>query len=892
MTKLAVCRSCIDEPNPLFATNGGIRLRGWCFDESSPLALQVRLVIAGRFYPCTSGLLRPDVGGAFPQFSQAMDSGFSFQGWVPLGYNAVHFEVSKDGSDWRRVKSLPLCAELAPLIVHVDTPASLAATTSVTLSGWAFHPQEPIEALFMRVGGSTALSSYGTPTADVGADFPNVPQSDRAGFQCHVKAPLHSSPIMFKARLRSGLIVVGRPEQRIELEETANDFVQTLDEHRASLLVFPESNSPKVSIIIPVFGQTQLTLACLKSILKNTEGISYEVAVVDDHSSEDTARCLQRIKGLRVLTNRTNIGFLHSCNKGAAAARGEYLVFLNNDTETTPGWLSAMLRVLEQRHDAGLVGAKLIYPDGRLQEAGGIIWRDASGANYGKGDDADKPQYNYLREVDYCSGACILIRKALFLQVGAFDPTFAPAYYEDTDLAFKVRQAGLTVYYQPLATVIHHEGHTSGTCTESGVKSYQVVNQTKFQSKWQNELNRHATNGDLPLDRAKDRGISRRVLVVDARTLSPDQDSGSMRMLNLIGVFQQLGFKVTFLPLNRLRVAAYTDRMKEAGIECLYDPFVVNLETLLRTRSDEFDLILLSRAGVAESLLDICRANLPGTPVIFDTVDLHFLRQRREADITQVEETRACASQSELMERKLASRCDAVIVVSPVEKRILEEKLPHQRIKVVSNIHEARADIAPFEVRQDFLFIGGFEHTPNVDAMVWFCAEIMPLISKELPDAKLHIIGSKMPDAVRALASNQVLVRGYVENIDPFFESCLLSVAPLRFGAGVKGKINQSMSFGLPVVSTMIGVEGMHLTHGEDVLVAEMPARFAAAVVRLHRDRNLWNCLSNNGLKNVEEHFSIVAAKRNLEELLIDLRVLPAAVSNKSAIGTQGGHRS
>ena len=362
-------------------------------------------------------------------------------------------------------------------------------------------------------------------------------------------------------------------------------FLQSLDEHRAALLDFPQAKEPKVSILIPVFNQIEVTLACLKSILRNTVGINYEVIVIDDNSSAQTARCLELVKGLRVLTNKPNLGFLHSCNAAAAVAHGEYLLFLNNDTEVTPDWLAALLRVFEQRPDAGLVGSKLIYPDGRLQEAGGIIWKDASGVNYGKGDHPDKPEYNFLREVDYCSGACMLIPKSLFERIGGFDPIYAPAYYEDTDLAFKVRKAGRKAYYQPFSVIIHHEGQTSGTDIASGVKRYQAVNQSKFQTKWARVLSRQLAGDSSHVRGARQRGPALRALVIDARVLCPDQDSGSVRMMGLLLILQELGFHVTFVPENLLRVPPYTDRMQELGIECLHHPFLPGFETLFcRTR--------------------------------------------------------------------------------------------------------------------------------------------------------------------------------------------------------------------------------------------------------------------------------------------------------------------
>src|SRR5690606_33215558 len=193
-----------------------------------------------------------------------------------------------------------------------------------------------------------------------------------------------------------------------------------------------------------------------------------EIIVVDDASPGDSLAKLRQVDGIRLHARAANGGFIAACNDGAALARGEFLVFLNNDTVPQPGWLDALLATFDDHPDAGLAGAQLVYPDGRLQEAGGVVFADGHGWNYGRHGDPADCRFNYLRDADYLSGAAIAIPRALFASLGGFDTRYAPAYYEDTDLAFAVRAAGRRVLYQPASVVVHDEGTTSGTDTSSG----------------------------------------------------------------------------------------------------------------------------------------------------------------------------------------------------------------------------------------------------------------------------------------------------------------------------------------------------------------------------------------------------------------------------------------
>ena len=631
------------------------------------------------------------------------------------------------------------------------------------------------------------------------------------------------------------------------------------------------SAAPRVTIVVPVHNKIDYTVACLRSLSEHAASSSVEIVVVDDASSDATAECLAQIGGLHVVRNTENLGFVGSCNAGAAQARGEFVLFLNNDTVVTAGWLDALLRCFDECTDAGLVGAKLVYPDGRLQEAGGIVFNDGSGWNYGRFDDPADPRYNFRREADYCSGAAVMLRRDLFERLGGFDARYAPAYYEDTDLAFAVRGAGLKVYYEPRSCVAHFEGITAGTDTGSGMKRFQTVNRAKFAEKWADALRAQPA----PIQDARrapaaaNHRARGRVLIVDAYTPTPDQDSGSLRMVALMRLLRELGYAVAFLPDNLAHMGAYSEALQALGVETLYHPHVANPVAWLRENGKTLDAVLLSRHYVAVNYIGALRLYAPQARLIFDTVDLHYLREERAAALEDNAELARHAAQTKLQELKVMRETDITVVVSAAEKRLLSQELPGARIEIVSNVHTVHGSRRAFADRRDLVFVGGFQHPPNIDAVRWFVGEVMPLLRTRDAAPRLHIIGSKVPPAVLELGAEDVTVHGYVADIAPYMDGCRLSIAPLRYGAGVKGKVNMAMSYGLPVVATPIAVEGMHVRAGVDVMVAATPADFAAAIGRAYDEPDLWQSLSVNGLANVSEHFSYDAARAAL------LRILP-----------------
>jgi GT2 family glycosyltransferase/glycosyltransferase involved in cell wall biosynthesis len=627
------------------------------------------------------------------------------------------------------------------------------------------------------------------------------------------------------------------------------------------------SETPVASLVIPVYDQFAHTLACLRALAEHPPATAFEVIVVDDGSRDETADALPQIQGLRYHRRAANGGFIAACNDGAALARGDYLIFLNNDTIPQPGWLEALLGTFDAEPNTGLVGAQLLYPDGRLQEAGGVVFADGSGWNYGRFESPDDPRFAYLRDCDYSSGAAIAIPRALFASLGGFDARYAPAYYEDTDLAFAVRAAGRRVIYQPAARVVHVEGATAGTDTGSGMKAHQVRNRVTFAAHRAEALATH-----LPPDRVPSPALlhrrQRQILIVDAMTPRPDHDSGSLRLVQLMRLLREEGAHVVFLSADRHRVEPWTAQLQRMGVEVWYRPYAAGIPAWLREHGPRFDAAMISRHYVADELLPLLQTYAPQARRIFDTVDLHYLRERRGAEVAGDAALARAAERTRARELAVIAQADTTLVVSEVERALLREDAPNAQVEILSNLHRIAGPGRSFAERHDIVFVGGFRHPPNVDAVRWFVAEVWPRVRARLPDLRFHCIGSHTPPDIEALAAQPgVVVHGHVADIDPYMDGGRIAIAPLRYGAGVKGKVNLSMAHGQPVVATSCAVEGMHLRDGEDVLVADEPQAFADAIVRLYEDEALWTTLARSGLDSVQRHFSLDAARETVRRV-------------------------
>ena len=664
--------------------------------------------------------------------------------------------------------------------------------------------------------------------------------------------------------------------QRLQMAKKAHDILVEGYEERSQFtqLAFPKITDPKVSIIIPVHNNFKLTYHCLASLILAGSNTTFEVIVVDDRSSDNTRRISEIVHNIRYIRNESNLGFLLSCRKGADTSKAEYIVFLNNDTEVTSGWLDALIQSFDTFNTAGMIGSKLIYPNGKLQEAGGMVWGSGRPWNIGNGENAEHPTYNYTRQADYLSGASLMIARTVWEETGGFSEEFAPAYYEDTDLAFKVREAGYKTLYCPFSTVVHFEGMSNGRDNNLGIKQFQSVNAPKFRSKWRHAFRHNGQEGKrLALE--MDRGVDFRALVVDYATPKPDQDAGGYAAVQEIKLLQELGCKVTFAPANMAHLGRHTESLQMQGVECIYSPFYSSISQFIEERGEDYDLVYITRYDIAEIVIDSVR-EFTSAKIIFNNADLHFLRELRAA-LANGQSSMDEPMRTRDRELTVMRRVDAVLSYNEVEHSIIaSHNLTEENVFKCPWVLEDKRSIVPFQDRDGIAFLGGFNHLPNREAVKYFVDSVMPLLRISQPGIRFHVYGSRVSDDILNLASDDVIIEGFASSLSQVFDTCRVFVGPLLSGAGIKGKVLESMAYGVPSVLTPVAAEATGLTHNHSTLIANDPSEWCASIKNLYNNEVLWQKLAHNCNELVHTEYSEEQGLKRMENVLRYVEMEPA----------------
>ncbi|MBR0649982.1 methyltransferase domain-containing protein [Roseomonas terrae] len=640
---------------------------------------------------------------------------------------------------------------------------------------------------------------------------------------------------------------------------------QTL--HGTAAIYFPPVAEPEVSIIIPAYRHLDELLTCLRSISTARQGSpSFEVIVIDDCPEYPVLWAVPRSGGLLGIANEENLGFLLSCNRAASKARGRILCFLNSDTIVTRGWLDHLVRALEETPRAALAGSMLLNQDGTIQDAGWRIAGNGWGHPLGRGTDAQNGAYTHRRAVDCVTGACFCVPRAVWEDLDGFDTAYAPAFYEEFDLAFRAKRKGLKVIYEPASRVVHLGSASYGAERRDALST---INHATFSARFADVLRKQPNDlsDEFTIRHA---GPERpTILVIDQDVPVPEQHAGDVTMAGYLRILVDAGWRVVFGPHSGVAAGLPCEALEAIGIEMIRAPQTI--AGWLAAHGRHLRQVWISRPHLAIDLLATIRG-ATNAPIAYYTHDLHFLRMKREADLHDSAEMAEAAERMRSMELDVLRSVDRVLTPSAEEGDMIVRLVPAAKVTTVPPYsykdHEIRARSAgEFNGLTDVLFVGGFPHPPNVDAAFFIAREVMPLVWRVRPDARLLLVGYAPPPEVQALASDRIVVTGQVPDLAPWFERSRVMLAALRYGAGVKGKVVEAMRAGLPVVTTAVGAEGIGIVPDQEAIVAEDAAGLAAGVLALFDDPARCTRMSAAGAALVARRFSLAAARATVDSL-------------------------
>lgn len=626
----------------------------------------------------------------------------------------------------------------------------------------------------------------------------------------------------------------------------------------ASPLQFERHTEPQLTVVVVLFNQAELTYLCLESLLA-TDNVDFQLLIIDNNSTDETSDLLSLVDGADIIRSTENLGFLRAVNMGLSHVTSPNILLLNNDTILEPEAIGFALERLESAPDVGAVGAKIKLLDGTLQEAGSIIWSDGSCAGYGRGDSPDAPQYQFMRSVDYCSGAFLMLRTQDFLDLGGFDEQYAPAYYEESDLCVRLIEKGFRIIYEPKAEILHYEFASSDGY--EGASKLQQRNQKLFIQKHQRFLSTKRRSNARDLIFARTQNEFPNLLILDDRVPYSSLGSGFPRCSDMLQVFSELKLNITYFPMN-----FPSDDWKKIyrnfpdTIEFMLDTGVEGLPHFLSQRKGFYDCILISRDHNMSAFNKIAS----NSPELFENVKIVYdaeavtspreIMRRRLAGEAISETEESAAINAELSE---AMGTSSVIAVSQREADYFQNA-GHKNVHVVGHQATIYSDQPTLSERNGLLFVGALqdEGSPNVDSLHWFISFVLPVIRQKIDDITLTVVGDSSAPSLMSIEDEHIEFTGRVESIDHYFDAARVFIAPTRFAAGIPHKIHEAAARGIPCVSTQLLATQLGWSNEEQLLVGDSPQAFAEQCLRLLEKSDLWHKIQKNAISAVSNDCS------------------------------------
>jgi len=632
---------------------------------------------------------------------------------------------------------------------------------------------------------------------------------------------------------------------------------------------------PELSVIIVAHDQLALTMATVASLRANYDG-AIDLIIVDSGSRDQTRQIEVLVPGAQVVRFRHNAGYLEGCNAGLPLARAPAVLLLNNDIRFYPDAVAHMVSRLHTREDIGAVGAKIIRTNARLQEAGSIVWRDGATYGYRREDDPNLTEANFVRDVDYCSAACLMVRTELLRSLGGYDTIYRPAYFEDADLCLRMTRAGARIVYDPQVVVEHLEFGSSGTArSQEMIKVNHRVFARQHGDFLRQQQPAHVRNAVIARER---RGARKHILFIEDRLPLRSLGSGYVRSNDVVRGLAALGHHVTVfpvLPREVLPLDLYGDFPDD--VELISDRSLGEFADFIQERAGYYDLVWIGRIHNMARLLPIMNEvsrYLPTGGAVLDTEVVATPRTIARAEVLGLERPAQSFDEMLRLELESAHFCQQIVAVTEADAALVR-RAGYDNVSVLGHALTVMPTPSGFGERRDVLFVGALhdEGSPNHDGLIWFIEKVLPVLDPLLPaDVRFTVVGFTHPSVdLSALARHpRVDLVGAVADLAPIYDRHRVFVAPTRFAGGLPYKVHEAAAYGIPVVATELLVRQVGWESGRDILSGgENDAEaFARAVMALYGDEALWEQVRESALDAVGADCAVSVFREALDGIV------------------------